>query len=187
MGKISFSLGKIEFGTRWEFCPYRRIFGIKKGPEYLYQLLDVLPNQTTCEMKPLQAYKFTFNNDFMMNRELNFVVNRNISGHVLIYWWVTLLLRLSYRGLVVEMSFIHLFFFVQLALVSCWKIFSSLPAESYNYNTKSWRRSSITSLQKQRPDVFTKGAVLKNSESLYCEIFKNTYFEDQLQTAAFPF
>ena len=78
-------------------------------------------------------------------------------------------------------------FFVQLALVSCWKIFSSLPAESYNYNTKSWRRSSITSLQKQRPDVFTKEAVLKNSESLYCEIFKNTYFEDQRQTAASPF
>ena len=28
-------------------------FGIKKGSEYLYQLFDVLPKLTTCEMKTL--------------------------------------------------------------------------------------------------------------------------------------
>ena len=37
IGKTCFSLGKIEF------CAYRRMFGIRKGCEYLYQLFDVLP------------------------------------------------------------------------------------------------------------------------------------------------
>ena len=74
-----------------------RIFGIRKGPEYLYQLFDVLLKQTTCEMKGLlQVYKFTFSNDFMMNRELNLSVTRNELGYVLICWWVTLFLRVSY-------------------------------------------------------------------------------------------
>ena len=41
-------------------------FWPRKGPEYLYQLFDALLKQTTCEMKALQVYKFTFNNDFMM-------------------------------------------------------------------------------------------------------------------------
>ena len=45
-------------------------FWPRKGPEYLYQLFDVLPTQTTRGMKALQVYKFAFNNDFMMNREL---------------------------------------------------------------------------------------------------------------------
>ena len=37
------------------------IFVIRKGPEYLYRLFNILPEQTTCEI----------NNDFMMNVELN--------------------------------------------------------------------------------------------------------------------
>ena len=57
VGKIYFPLGKIEFRTHWEFCAYSRIFGIRKSPEYLYQLLDVLPKPTTCEIKALQVYK----------------------------------------------------------------------------------------------------------------------------------
>ena len=42
------------------FCGYRRMSGIKEDPGYLYQLFDVLPEQTTCEMKEstssLQVY-----------------------------------------------------------------------------------------------------------------------------------
>ena len=56
-------------------------------------------------MKALQVYKFTFNNDFMMNWELNFSVTRNYFGYVLIFWWVTLFLSVSYRGKVLEMNF----------------------------------------------------------------------------------
>ena len=79
---------------------------IRKGLEYLYQLFHVLPKETTCEMKALlQVWKFTFNNDFMMNRELNLSVTRNDFGHVLIFWQVTLFLRVSYWGQVVEMNF----------------------------------------------------------------------------------
>ena len=130
MREICFSVGKMEFWIHWEFCAYRRIFGIKKVPEYLYQLFNVLPNQTTCEMKVLQLYKFTFNNDFIMNRELSFIVTRNDSRHVLICWLVTLFLRLSYWGLVVKINF-NFSFLVQLILISCWKLFLSLaPAES---------------------------------------------------------
>ena len=40
-------------------------------------------------MKALQVYKFTFNNDFMMTRELNFIVTRNDFEQVVI--WVSLL------------------------------------------------------------------------------------------------
>ena len=42
----------------------------RKGAEYLYQLFDVFPKQAKCEMKALQVYNSSFNNDFMMNREL---------------------------------------------------------------------------------------------------------------------
>ena len=44
---------KSEFYTHWQFCAYFRIFGIRRGPEYLYQLFDVLPKQTTCEISTL--------------------------------------------------------------------------------------------------------------------------------------
>ena len=68
-----------------------QIFWHRKGPEYLYRLIDDLPKQTTSEMKVLEVYKFTFNNDFMINRELNFIVTRNDFSHVLICWLVTFL------------------------------------------------------------------------------------------------
>ena len=38
-----------------EFCAYHRIFGIRKGHDYLYQLSNVLPKQTTFEMKARQV------------------------------------------------------------------------------------------------------------------------------------
>ena len=50
-GKICFPLGEIEFWTHYEFCAPSRIFGLRKSPEYLYRLFDVLPKQTKCEMK----------------------------------------------------------------------------------------------------------------------------------------
>ena len=45
------NLRKIEFRTHWEFCSSSKIFGLRKSPEYLYRLFDVLPKQTTCEME----------------------------------------------------------------------------------------------------------------------------------------
>ena len=65
-----------------------------KGPEYLYQLFDVLPKQVTCEMKALQIYKFTFKNNFMMNREL-ILLWPEITLDM--YSWVTLFLTVSCR------------------------------------------------------------------------------------------
>ena len=48
-------------------------------------------------MKAFQVYKFTFKNDFMINRKLNFSLTRNDVGYVVIYWLVvTLFLRVSY-------------------------------------------------------------------------------------------
>ena len=55
MGKTCFLLRKTEFLTHREFCAYHRIFDIREGHDYLYQLSDVLPKQTTCEMKALQV------------------------------------------------------------------------------------------------------------------------------------
>ena len=45
------NLHKIEFRTHWEFCSSNKIFGLRKSPEYLYRLSDVLPKRTTCEME----------------------------------------------------------------------------------------------------------------------------------------
>ena len=55
LGKVCFPLGKTEFLTHREFCAYHRMFGIRKGHDYLYQLFDVLPKQTTFEMKARQV------------------------------------------------------------------------------------------------------------------------------------
>ena len=56
-------------GKNWNLNTLGILCWPRKGPEYLYQLFDVLPTQTTREVKALQVCKFTFNNDFMMNRE----------------------------------------------------------------------------------------------------------------------
>ena len=101
LGKICFPLRKLELSTHWESCAYHRLFDIRKGHKDLYQLFDVLPKQTTCEMKALQVHKFTFNNDFTMNRELNF----SVIWKWLIYWLVTLFLRVTYWGQVIEINF----------------------------------------------------------------------------------
>ena len=53
-----------------------------KDLEYLYQLFDVSPKQKTCEIKARLLYKFTFNNNFMMNREPNLQICRNSSKYV---------------------------------------------------------------------------------------------------------
>ena len=138
-------------------------------------------------MKALQVYKFIFNNDSMMNK-LNFSVTRNDSGHVLICWWVTLFLRVSYWGQVVEMNFC-LIFVKLVILISCWRFFLSLPAESYvmkmycpcitileytsennkfenfiniYFNKKTLRRSWINQFKKQPQEVFYKKAALKS-------------------------
>ena len=77
-------------------------FWHREGLEYLFQLtFDVLPKQT-CEIK---HFNFTFNNGFMMSRKLNFNVTRNDFGHVLICCLVTLFLRVTYWGQLVEINF----------------------------------------------------------------------------------
>ena len=82
-----------KYAFQWEKLNFGHI---RKGPEYLSQLFDVLPKQTICKMKALQVYKFTFNIDFVMKRKLHFSVTRNDFGHVPIYLWVTLFLRVRY-------------------------------------------------------------------------------------------
>ena len=96
-------------------------------------------------------------------------------GMYLSVWWVTLFLRVSYWGQVVEMNFC-LIFVKLVILISCWRFFLSLPAESYvmnmyspcitileytsqnkkfenfiniNFNKKTLRRSWITHFKKQ--------------------------------------
>ena len=49
--KICFPLRKIEFWTNCEFYAWHRIFGFRENPEHLCRLFDVLPKETTCEMK----------------------------------------------------------------------------------------------------------------------------------------
>ena len=39
--------------THYEFCAYGRSVGFREDPEQKYQLFDVLPKPTTCEMKTL--------------------------------------------------------------------------------------------------------------------------------------
>ena len=51
-------------------------------------------------------------------------VVRNDFGHNLICWWVSLFVKVSYWGQVVEMNFSSFNF------NSCWELFLSLPAES---------------------------------------------------------
>ena len=51
-------------------------------------------------------------------------------GLYLSVWWVTLFLRVSYSGQVVEMNFC-LIFVKLVILISCWRFFLFLPAESY--------------------------------------------------------
>ena len=68
--KNMFSTGKNLILNTLRILSVPQNFWPRKGPEYLYQLFDVLPQQTICEMKVLQVYKFTLNEDFLMNREL---------------------------------------------------------------------------------------------------------------------
>ena len=111
-------------------------------------------------------------------------------GMYLSVWWVTLFLRVSYWGQVVEMNFC-LIFVKLVILISCWRFFLSLPAESYvmnmyspcitileytsqnkkfenfiniHFTKKSLRRSWITHFKKQPQEVFYKKAILKNLE-----------------------
>ena len=132
-------------------------------------------------MKALQGYKFTFNNDFMMNRELNFNVTRNNFGHVLICLWMTLFLRVSYCGQFVEINFVSVNLLKIVSFPSRWVIMKHsscvLPitilwytsqsrkfekSTNIHQDTKSLRRKSLTPLQKQPPEVFYKKALLNN-------------------------
>ena len=133
-------------------------------------------------MKVFLVYKFIFNNDSMMNRKLNFSVIRNMTlGMYLSVWWVTLFLRVSYWGQVVEMNFC-LIFVKLVILISCWRFFLSLPAESYvmkmycpcitileytsqnkkfenfiniHFNKKTLRRSWITRFKKRPQEKYS--------------------------------
>ena len=53
-----FPTGKNGILSHSKFCAYCRIVDLRKGPEYLYWLFDVLPKQTTCEMKTLQVLAY---------------------------------------------------------------------------------------------------------------------------------
>ena len=144
-------------------------FWHREGLEYLFQLkFDVLPKQTTCYIK---HFNFTFNNGFMMNRKLNFNMTRKDFGHVLICWWVTLFLRVTYSGQLVEINFSSVNFDKLLKIVSftvCWSMtyimkmhcswcitilgntFQSRKFEkiiNIYQNIKSLRRSSVTPLR----------------------------------------
>ena len=137
-------------------------FWPRKDPEYLYQLSHVFPKQTTCEMK-------TLSNDFMMNREL-----------ISLWPETTLDIYLSAGG---DLIF-KLLRSRGRIWISCWKLFLSLASWVMTYimkmycswcitilgytcqirkfgkfinipsNTKFFRRSWITPLQKQPPEVF---------------------------------
>ena len=48
----------MEFETNWENCKYHIIFGLRKGPEYLYRLFDVSRKQITREMKAFQGHVY---------------------------------------------------------------------------------------------------------------------------------
>ena len=53
--KYVFCGGKLNFEHIGNPALTAEPFGIRKGPEYLYQLFDILPKQTTCEMKALHV------------------------------------------------------------------------------------------------------------------------------------
>ena len=144
MGKICFPLGKIELWTHSKFCPYDRIFGIRKGREYLYQLFDVLPKQTTCEVKAIQVYMFTFSSDFMMFK---------IS--CLSFRWRFFPYQLSHRY-VMKMCCQPI---TILGYTSQSRKFEKFI--NIHLNKKNLRRSSITHFQKQPPEVFCKSCSWK--------------------------
>ena len=80
-------------------------FWPRKGPEYLYQLFDVLPKQETCEMKAPQVYIQVYIQQwFHDEQEANFIVTRNNFRHVLICYWVTLFLTVSCRISFIKMG-----------------------------------------------------------------------------------
>ena len=55
IGKNMFSPGKSWILNTLRILSIPQNFWSRKGPEYLYQLFDVLPKQTTCEMKALHV------------------------------------------------------------------------------------------------------------------------------------
>ena len=103
-------------GILWELgIPLN--FWHRKGPEYLYQLFDILPKPQHVNWNHFK-YTFTFNNDFMMNRELSFIATINDFGHVPFCWWLTLFLTISFGGQVVEVNFSLINFDKLLKIVS---------------------------------------------------------------------
>ena len=56
IGKKMFSNGRSGILNSLGIVSIPQNFGFRKGPEFLYWLFDVLPKQTTCEMKALQVY-----------------------------------------------------------------------------------------------------------------------------------
>ena len=168
MGKIRFPLGKIEFWIHWEYCVYHRIFGQGKTLNIYINYLMLSPSRQYVKWKHLSIQIF-INNDFMMNREL-----------VLLWPEITLDIYLSAGG---DLIF-KLLSSKGRIWRSCWKLFLSLASWVMTYimkmycswcitvlgytcqirkfgkfinipsNTKFFRRSWITPLQKQPPEVF---------------------------------
>ena len=81
------------------FWHYERLW-IFISTTWCFTQVDIMRNESTSR---IQVYIEHY--DFMMNRELNFSVARNDFGCVLICWWVTLFLRVSYWGQVIEINF----------------------------------------------------------------------------------
>ena len=44
-----------EYGFSLRILRKRSIFGFRKGAEYLYRRIDILPRQKVCKMKTLQV------------------------------------------------------------------------------------------------------------------------------------
>ena len=123
--KMFFPLGNEEFKPTGNFAHSTEFFTIRK-----FDLLIFYPSRQLRKWK-LFGYVFTFNNDFMINKKLNYVrfnvfsVIRNDFELLFNYWWVTLHVWVSSWGRVVEKNFNLIDF------GSCWKLFLSLSTESH--------------------------------------------------------
>ena len=137
IGKNMFSAGKNGILNTLEILRLLQNFlALGKSLNIYINYLMFYPSRQHAKWRHFMLYKFTFNNDFMMNRELSFVVTRNDFGNVLICWWVTLFSRVTYWGWVVEMNFSSIKFDKLLKIVS-------FPGSWITYNEKQSPRGVL--------------------------------------------
>ena len=74
IGKNVFRRKKLNFGLIGNFVPIAERLPLRKALNIYINYLMFYPSWDNVEKKTLQVYKFTFNNDFMMNRELIILV-----------------------------------------------------------------------------------------------------------------